>query len=121
MTTTNTLPFRKHRCQVHPSAPVAAYWIVQIDSRRSIRGECSVCQAWVGTLPKTPENIKLADAGTDRGALLSFLTGLEDRGITVTREGRGLVYNPPLTPDLWSLERQCRGLLWSMLIEERPT
>jgi hypothetical protein len=97
-----------------------AHWLCQRDGRKAIRGECAVCGRWVGTLPDTPENRALADAGTDRTALLTLLMSCEDLGITVRRVNGNLVFDPPgkMTPVLWRLERQCRGTLRSCLSEE---
>lgn len=113
-------PATPHRCQLHPDAEVLAYWLSQRDGRRSIRGECGQCGRWLGALPLSDENRRKADANTDPAALLKFLTTLEDRGITVTRKDDRLTYAPQLTPDLWRIERQCKGLLLSMLIEGNP-
>lgn len=108
------------RCRKHPNAPVRAYWFTQSDHRRAIRGECSQCGHWLGTLPQTPEAVALADAGTDRAALLTFMCTLEDLGVEVRREGDVLRYTPPnrMTRDLWGLERQCKRLLLDLLPDQ---
>lgn len=122
LTPPTPVPGRPHFCRNHPEAPVRAYWFTQRDGRRTIRGECSVCGQWVGTLPQTPEYVALADAGSDRAALLTFLMRLEEEGITATREGGRITYSPSgrMTRELWRMEKQCKQLLLSMLREGRP-
>ena len=101
----------------HTGEPRAA-WLHQRDGRKAICGECAGCGSWLGALPLTPENVRLADAGTDLAALLTFLIRLGEVGVDVQLVGGRLVYDPPLLPELRGLERQCRGALHTMLTPE---
>lgn len=114
-------PRQRRACSKHPDAGIKATWLLMRDGRKAIRGECSRCGHWLGALPMTAENIALANQHSDPTAVLSFLMRLEEQGIQVKKVGEFLEFDPPLTPELRALERQCRGLLVSMLIEENAT
>lgn len=114
-------PRARHACREHPGAGIKATWISMRDGRKAIRGECAKCGAWLGALPLTNEYKALADQGSDKAALLSFLMRIDEQGIEVRKVHGDLQFSRPLPPDLWALERQCRGVLISMLVAENPT
>ena len=104
------------RCRACGSAEVAVYWRMLRAGDRRIGCDCTRCGRVIRMLPHTTENARKADAGTDPGGILRFLIELEDRGIRVRRKGERLEYSPiPLPASLHRLQRQCMGLLSSML------
>jgi hypothetical protein len=113
-------PRRCHQCG---GTELRAVWLRQSDNRRAIRGTCARCGSWVGALPLTPENVALADAGSDPSALLTFLIALDAAGVSVRLEGGRLLFDPRdrMTRELFDLERQCRGQLHAMLTPEPST
>lgn len=106
-------PERCSRCQ---GTDTIVYWRVIRTGEKRIGCDCRACGASIRLLPHTEENMRKAAEGTEPGGLLRLLIELEDRNIRVRRNGDSLEYAPiPLPPSLRRLERQCMGLLVSML------
>jgi hypothetical protein len=99
---------------------VRAVWLVCRNGARQIRGECTRCGSYLGALPQTPQNIILANQGSHPTPLLTFLLALAEAGVEVRLVAGDLTYTPwqTMTPELWALERQCRGQLHAMMVPE---
>jgi hypothetical protein len=109
-------------CRRCGSTVKRCYWFHFRDGRKQIKLECGTCSTPVKFLAQTPENIARADAGTNPTAALDLLMLLEERGIRAFVDVHGELHFEPerLPEDLRLLERQCRGLLVSMLSKSRP-
>lgn len=108
-----------------PTAEVLAQWHQMADGRRSIRGSCSRCNAWLGHLPQTEENVAKANAAASDTAILDTLALAAELGVELRSTGaRVLLVGDGwrrATPELMARLRQCNHGLAKMLLRGRTT
>jgi hypothetical protein len=77
-------------CRDHPDAELLLLWMEDRLGRRRIRAECSMCRRPADYPPCVPPYSTQADANVSPTAALDALTALQELGVELRSDGRGV-------------------------------